>query len=133
VHGDLHGLNVLVNQLNEPTLIDYGEVIKANAGLDPVTLELSIVYHPAMVGKLDKWPDESQAVHWSSLDSYCAGCPVEGFIRACRQWAENVAAGRDEILASAYAYSVRQAKYGGPHTALAAAVARGTFAELAAP
>ena len=30
-HGDLHGLNVLVTPEGEPTLIDYGEVRRANA------------------------------------------------------------------------------------------------------
>ncbi len=130
-HGDLHGLNVLVNQLNEPTLIDYGEVINANAALDPVTLELSVVYHPAMAGKLGAWPDEAQAANWEDIDRYCVGCPTEEFIRVCRTWAGNVAAGQDEILASAYAYSIRQAKYRGPAATLAAVVARGTFEALA--
>jgi hypothetical protein len=86
-HGDLHGLNVLVNPHGEPTLIDYGEVRRANAALDPVTLELSAVFHPAMIGKLAGWPSEAQANAWHDLDAYCDGSPIDGFVRECRAWA----------------------------------------------
>ncbi|MGH2798961.1 MAG: hypothetical protein ACRDM0_15105 [Thermoleophilaceae bacterium] len=130
-HGDLHGLNVLVNQLNEPALIDYGEVRRANAALDPVTLELSIVYHPTMAGRLDGWPTEAQAASWHDLDAYCDGCPVDAFVRACRAWAQDVSAGEQEVLATAYAYSIRQVKYGGHAIPLALAVADGAHAALA--
>jgi CheY-like chemotaxis protein len=132
-HGDMHGLNVLVNNQNEPTLIDYGEVRKANAALDPVTLELSMLYHPAMVGKLAGWPTEEQASVWYDLDQYCVGCPVEGFVRACRGWAIAVSAGREELLATAYAYSIRQTKYGDNNKALAMSVALGAFNDLVSP
>jgi hypothetical protein len=80
-------LNVLVNPHGEPTLIDYGEVRRANAALDPVTLELSAVFHPAMIGKLAGWPSEAQANAWHDLDAYCDGSPIDGFVRECRAWA----------------------------------------------
>ena len=131
-HGDLHGLNVLVNERSEPTLIDYGEVRRANAALDPVTLELSIVFHPAMAGMLGDWPRVDQAAAWADLDAYCVGCPVEAFVRACREWTISVSASSDEALATAYAYSMRQLKYDQPSAPLAEAVARGTYAALAA-
>jgi DNA-binding NarL/FixJ family response regulator len=129
-HGDLHGLNVLVNQRDEPTLIDYGEVRRANAALDPVTLELSIVYHPAMEGKLGGWPDAEKAAAWRDLDAYCTGCPAAEFVRTCRAWAYEVSAGESEVLATAYAYSLRQLKYAGPTAPVAEAVARGAHAAL---
>lgn len=129
-HGDLHGLNVLVNEQGEPTLIDYGEVMPANAALDPVTLELSVLYHPAMAGRLGGWPTLEQARLWKDLESYCAGCPVEDFVRACRGWAVEVSAGQAEILASAYAYSMRQVKYRDDASEMARHVADGCFDAL---
>ncbi len=131
-HGDLHGLNVLVNSHGEPTLIDYGEVMPANAAIDPVTLELSVLYHPALTGHLDGWPSIDQARAWRDLDAYCAGCPVEDFVRACRAWAVEVSAGEEELLASAYAYSMRQVKYRDGASELARAVAEGCYKAIAA-
>jgi hypothetical protein len=104
----------------------------ANAALDPVTLELSVLYHPAMIGRLDGWPSLDQARVWRDLDAYCVGCPVEGFVRACRAWAVEVSAGEQEMLASAYAYSMRQVKYRDGASELARAVAEGCYAALAA-
>lgn len=132
VHGDLHGLNVLVNQLGEPTLIDYGEVRMANAVLDPVTLELSVVYHPAMQGRLNGWPTVDQAARWADLDEFCIDCPIEEFVRACRSWAHSVSAGNDELLATAYAFSIRQAKYDNLSKPIALAVAESALNALRA-
>lgn len=132
VHGDLHGANVLVTPQGEPTLIDYGEVRRANAALDPVTLELSIVFHPAMAGGLGAWPTEQQCAGWSDLDAYCLGCPVEDFVRACRAWARDVAAGDPEILASAYAYATRQTKYRESTRPLADALAGAALPQIMA-
>ncbi len=44
-HGDLHGCNILVS-LHDTALIDYGDVGEGPASLDPVTLELSLLFHP---------------------------------------------------------------------------------------
>ena len=133
VHGDLHGANVLVTQQGEPTLIDYGEVRRANSALDPVTLELSAVFHPAMAGKLGGWPTEQQCALWSDLDAYCSGCPIEAFVRACREWAHDVAAGEVEVLASAYAYATRQTKYGESTRPLAEALAAAALVQMSPP
>jgi hypothetical protein len=35
----------VLHERGEPTLIDYGEVMPANAALDAVTLELRVLYH----------------------------------------------------------------------------------------
>ena len=129
-HGDLHGFNVLVTPQGEPTLIDYGEVRRAPAALDPLTLELSLVFHPNMASNLGTWPSEEQAKGWTDVDFYCDGCPFEEFVRACRTWACEVAASDDEVAATAYAYSLRQAKYANPTLNVALAVAEGTLAHL---
>jgi CheY-like chemotaxis protein len=130
VHGDLHGLNVLVNQNDEPILIDFGEVRRANAALDPVTLELSVVFHPAIAGRLGDWPTVAQAERWLDLDAYCENCPAEALVRTCRAWAQEVSAGEREIVATGYAYSMRQLKYGGAVAPLATAVAAGAYSQL---
>jgi CheY-like chemotaxis protein len=131
-HGDLHGLNVLVTPEGEPTLIDYGEVRRANAVLDPVTLELSAVFHPAMEGRLGTWPTEAQCRNWADLDAYCENSPIGDFVRTCRHWAQAVMASDAEVAATAYAYSLRQAKYGNPSLPLALAVVEGTYRILKA-
>lgn len=129
-HGDLHGLNVLVNPNGEPTLIDYGEVRRANAALDPVTLELSAVFHPAMAGRLNGWPTEAQARAWADIDAYCDGCPIEEFVRECRAWAQDVSQDERELLATAYAFATRQIKYREATLPLAIAVADGVLEQL---
>ena len=44
-HGDLHGLNVLVDGRGQPLIIDYGDLGQHPGSLDPVTLEMSFVFH----------------------------------------------------------------------------------------
>ena len=72
-----------------------------------------------------------QARAWRDLDAYCVGCPVEDFVRACRAWAVDVSAGEAELLASAYAYSMRQVKYGDGASALGRAIAEGCYEAIA--
>ncbi len=129
-HRDLHGFNVLVNDRDEPTLIDYGEVGKANAALDPVTLELSILFHPGIAEAFSDWPSEEQAKSWVDLDAYLVGCPVPEFVNAARRWAVEAAAGTDELIATAYSYALRQAKYQNPNTDLALAFTNGAHGTL---
>lgn len=109
-HGDLHGRNVLVSQ-NGVALIDYDEVGEGPASLDPITLELSLLFHPNAPGANGAWPSTQDARAWGDLSVYLEECPFAQFVRECRSWAERVAAGRREVAASAYAYLVRQLKY----------------------
>lgn len=111
IHGDLHGGNILVSEDGTCVLIDYGDVEEGPASLDPITLEFSLLFHPSGSLRGSGWPARGQASHWSNLDEYLTGCPAAGFIRACRQWALDVAAGQREVAASAYSYLVRQLKY----------------------
>lgn len=130
VHGDLHGENVLVARDGSAVVIDYGEVGEGTVSLDPVTLELSLLFHPK--GPLrpsgagfDVWPTEAQAAMWGDLDRYVAGCPAEAFVRECRAWALRSAAGRREIAGTAYSYLVRQLKYEDTNKDLALALLAG--------
>ena len=109
-HGDLHGKNIFVSPVGTQ-LIDYEDIGYGPASLDPVTLELSLLFHPDGPGKIGTWPPAEQAAAWGSLPIYLEGCPFAEFVRACRCWALRAAAGNREIAASAYGYLVRQLKY----------------------
>jgi hypothetical protein len=109
-HGDLHGSNVLLSTEQSAVVIDYGDVAEGPATLDPITLELSLIFHPQRP-LLNPWPSIEQAVQWGVLNVYLEGCPVAEFVRECRAWASRVGAGQREIAASAYSYLVRQLKY----------------------
>jgi CheY-like chemotaxis protein len=63
-HGDLHGMNVLVNPAGAPALIDYGDVAFGPPALDPVTLELSAIFHPEGMFYSSEWPSIETAKTW---------------------------------------------------------------------
>ena len=109
-HGDLHGCNVLVSQA-QVALIDYGDVDGGPASLDPVTLELSLLFHPDAPHRAGPWPSADQARRWGDLDAYLENCPFPEFVRECRKWGLRVAAGNREVAVSAYSYLARQLKY----------------------
>lgn len=128
VHGDLHGSNVLVALDGRAVLIDYGDVGEGPASLDPVTLELSTLFHPQGPQQSSAWPSLEQAACWGNLDVFLGGCPIASFIRECREWATRVAAGNREVAASAYAYLLRQLKYTDTNKELASALLAGVKA-----
>ncbi|EZP67257.1 response regulator [Pseudomonas sp. RIT357] len=110
-HGDLHGANVLVNQARIPVLIDFGDVGFGYTGLDPITLEMSLIFHPDSVASkvshemrpfIDKWPN---------IDGYCKDNPFGEVIKFCRDWAYDVSGDDKSVLAAGYAFAVRQLKY----------------------
>lgn len=129
-HRDMHVFNVLINRDDEPTLIDFADVGKASAALDPVTLELSILFHPDLEGAFGNWPTIEQASAFFDLDRYLKGCLVPEFVKECRAWADDVASER-EILAVAYAYAMRQTKYPNTNKQIALAIANGAHGKLA--
>ncbi len=129
-HGDLHGGNVLVDDQNNPLLIDFGRVGPAVASLDPVTLELSAILHPDAGLDSGGWPTVLQAERWFSLRDYVTGCPVADFVESCRAWAHDVARGDREVLTAAYSYAARQLQYATVNQDLARAYVRGTLNAL---
>lgn len=110
-HGDMHGFNILVSDEGHPILIDYGDTGIGPSSYDPITLELSLFFHRE--GPLTKshWPTKEQAENWFNLELYLEGCPFPDFVKNCREWALQVAAGDREVLAVAYSYLLRQLKY----------------------
>jgi hypothetical protein len=125
-HRDLHGLNVLVEG-DEPVLIDFGEVDTAAACFDPITLELSLIFHPSSENIRGEWPTAMQAEKWYDLDLYINGCPVPNFVRNCREWALEAKFGNRELYANVYAYCARQLKYAETNHSLALALIRGVI------
>jgi CheY-like chemotaxis protein len=109
-HRDLHGLNVLVSDSNEPLLIDYDNYAPANAALDPVTLELSALFHRDEGAQAARrgWPAVAQAQAWFDLDAYLEGCPYPDAIRACREWALDAAASTNELAGTLISVALRQ-------------------------
>jgi CheY-like chemotaxis protein len=121
-HRDLHGMNVLVSNSTSPLLIDYGEVGIACGSIDPLTLELGILFHPKGKELRGEWPNPAEARLWHDLEVYVARCPVKEFVKACREWAVYDAAGNKELYANAYAYAMRQLKYPDTDHGLAKAI-----------
>lgn len=112
IHGDMHGLNALISETGGAVVIDYGDVGEGPLSYDPITLELSIIFHPEIAKTFQtSWPSSADLHNWADIDAYTANCPFPSFVKACREWATNIAAGRREFLASAYAYVIRQIKY----------------------
>lgn len=122
-HRDLHGLNVLVGNDGRPLLIDYGEVDISAASHDPVSMELSVLFHPKGRATVGAWPTPEQARRWAHVEEYVRECPVADFIRACRIWALDVSAGPREVYVQAYSYSLRQLPYPDTPKPVALAVA----------
>ena len=111
IHADLHGGNILVDGQGRPILIDFGEVGEGAAALDPISLDLSIFFHPASVGLGLRTAAEAALIHWGDVDAYIAAHPFPAFAKACRDWAHDVAGGDQAVRAGAYAYLVRQLKF----------------------
>lgn len=111
-HGDLHGANILVTESGEALMIDFACTGPAPAALDPVTLELSILFHPSAPSELQEWATPARARSWVTLEDYLVNCPIPSFLTACRSWAHDVAAGDREVYAVAYALAERHLKFG---------------------
>lgn len=110
-HGDLHGGNILVDDKFSPVLIDFGDVGPGYTCLDPITLELSMLFHPdgASLGiaqqlevLIEKWPD---------MDSYVKSNPLKEVVEYCREWAHDLGPNDESVLVGAYAFVIRQLKY----------------------
>ena len=118
-HNDLHGLNVLVDN-NRPVMIDFAELGESPMATDPVTLELSIWFHPRGVAcGADARASILAGAWWTGAPEPA----IAPFVHECRQWAQAVAAGDRERLACAYGYAARQLKYSDTDKELAAAIA----------
>lgn len=111
MHGDLHGGNILVNQNETPVLIDFGDVGYGYTGLDPITLEMSLIFHPDCVSSGVSKEILSFLQHWPIIDEYCQDNPYGDIIKYCRDWAYDISGDDRSVLAAGYAFAIRQLKY----------------------
>lgn len=111
IHGDLHGGNILVGPKGDPVLIDFGDVGPGFTCIDPVTLELSLLFHPEAVRLGFSGELAAIASTWPDIDKYVAGSSLGGVISFCRDWAHDLGGGDLDVIACGYAFAVRQLKY----------------------
>jgi CheY-like chemotaxis protein len=111
LHGDLHGGNILVNKEGHPILIDFGDVAIGYTCIDPVTLELSLIFHPDAVKLGLAGSLTAQVDQWPHIDAYGKGSPIHDLVSTCREWAHDVGGSDKAVLAAGYAFAVRQLKY----------------------
>ena len=128
-HGDLHGFNVLVRDDGQPILIDFGRTELASCCLDPIVLELSVLFHEQSPFREGSWPSVEQCDAWVDLETYISESPVGQLIRVLRAWASGVAS--DEALcATALCHALRQLKYADTNKDRAVAIARSCLRRL---
>jgi len=123
-HGDLHCANVVFDGRGRAMLIDFGDTGPSFAAVDPVTLELSTIFHSQHATLPSGWPSEENMLEWTQIDRATAGCQFGPFVTACREWANGEAGSPDEVVAVAYAYAMRQLKYRDTNKQLARALIR---------
>lgn len=124
-HGDLHGLNVLVNKQRRAMMIDYGSVGPLPSSMDAVTLELSPFFHPQGVRAALQWKSGDGDIDWFDVNSFSEKTTIPSYIKTTREWAHGEAFGDREVLASAYAYVASQLQFSGTDKDLAWAMAFG--------
>lgn len=132
-HNDLHGENVVFDSGGIGMVIDYNDTGPSFASVDPVTVELSVIFHKNHAQLGTAWPTVANVQAWPDLDRYLEGCPFPTFIRQCREWALAAADTPDEVLAVAYGYAMRQLKYADTRKDLARALIQACAAALTAP
>lgn len=129
-HFDLHGLNVLVRKGTDPIVIDYGEVGVGPACVDPLILELSVLFHPSAEGLRKSWPTAAQAGGWDDVQAFSGGTVIEPYISECRKWAHEIATRDSAVFATAYSFAVRQLKYRDTRHDLALEIAAAAYRRL---
>lgn len=122
-HGDLHGFNVLCNTSGGAVVIDFGNVGCAPSCIDPIILELSVLFHKDSPFRNNSWPTIAQTESWFDLDEYLRNCPFPEFIRKCREWANETSRPTD-LPPVVYIEAVRQLKYEDTNRERALGIAR---------
>lgn len=131
LHSDLHGSNVLIAEDGHPLLIDFASVAEGPASIDPVLLEMSLVFHPYGRQVLPSG-DELLERDWTDTDGYCAILPAPDIGAFCREWAHETAGSEGEILAVAYGWALRQLMYPESNHPLARRIILATASRLLA-
>jgi CheY-like chemotaxis protein len=123
-HGDLHGENVLVVEGGRPVIVDFAYTDFEPASEDPITLEMSLIFHPSspLAGgtqfDYERWAD----------GDYLPNDELSATRARCREWALREAS-REQFMAVSYAHAIRHLKREVPAN-VALAVARSAAAAL---
>ncbi len=131
-HGDLHCANVLFDDRGLPMIIDYPDTGKTVSSLDPITLELSTIFHSDAPDRAG-WPSDDQALSWPNISAFAPGAAIESYLVACREWAIESAGSEQEVWAVGYAYALRQLKYDDTDKDLARAIIEAAITALTNP
>jgi hypothetical protein len=107
-HGDLHGANVLVDPNGGPFLIDFGRTGLHDGPLDPVLLELSMMFHPASSTQGLVSPDQCR--QWT-LGNYADGTVLGPVVQACRKLAADCGHDQRSVAAVGWAQALRHLKF----------------------
>jgi CheY-like chemotaxis protein len=129
-HGDFHCANVVFDNMGRAMVIDFGDAGPSYAAVDPVTLELSTIFHMQHMRLPTGWPTEPKMERWPAVDAYIQGCTFGPFLSSCRDWANGEAGSPEEVFAVAYGYALRQLKYADTDKELARALIRACIARL---
>lgn len=129
-HGDLHCANVVFDNTGRPMVIDFGDAGQSYAAVDPITMELSTIFHMQRTRLPSGWPTAAAMEQWPMIGTYTQGCAFGPFLGACRDWANGEAASADEVCAVAYGYALRQLKYEDTNKEFARALIRSCIAQL---
>lgn len=128
-HGDLHGENILVrSQDSDVCLIDFADVRRTIALLDPVTLELSPLFHPKFSERVLASCGGAQRI---AQDWFGSDGPSETpWVSLTRAWMRTYMLSHVDFAAAVLAYCARQLKYADTNKELAMALARAAIAQM---
>lgn len=120
-HGDMHGANILVSDVGDAVVIDYGDIGEGICSLDPTVLELSFYFHPNARDQFAA--NDNIAKSWFS-DRIYDNVLLPLSTKALRDWGVDNQFSGNEFVAVTYAYCVRQLSYDGTDKAFAIALIR---------
>ncbi|GFG81551.1 hypothetical protein MPRG_48270 [Mycobacterium paragordonae] len=110
-------------------IVDYGDVGVDYTAVDPVTLELSLIYNRQGPARAAEFHSSIRWDLWPDVEACYDSSPFRSFAAACRQWALE-SDSEEAVMAFAYAHSVRQLKYGDVPKEVASAVADASVSAL---
>lgn len=127
-HGDLHGKNLFVTDQGTPFLIDFALTRLAHGPVDPVSLELSMIFHPDSPAY--DIVDESLCAEWFDDDTIAAVPLIAAVARPVRAWSDTVSiSGRLDRAVATLEYALWVLKVTSRPTH-ALAIARAALSEL---
>lgn len=109
-HGDLHPGNVLIDN-GQAVLIDFDSEAFAAGALDPITMLISTLVHPASPIRGAAWPVVSEIESAFATGDFGQGHPCEPWFRGVHDWISECRTSEREYWALVLAYAGRQVRY----------------------